>query len=241
MKTAAVFASLLVLFPALSLRAEEAPVKKWKEKAQVTYLSANGNTKSTTIGASNEFRYDWTRLAFELNAGALGSQSRNVVLAEQYFANEKLQWKLDDRNYAFEKVGWDKNRFAGVANRIDSSLGLGRELVKTPRQSLLLELGGGYVNEQRVRSPRVDFGSGRAYSKYLWNVSDTSVFSQDAEYLHNMEDGDDFRVNTETALTASVSTHVSLKVSYVWKHVALPPPGFGKNDTLTAAALIFNY
>jgi putative salt-induced outer membrane protein len=216
-------------------------VKKWKESAQATFVSANGNSKSTTVGASNLFRYDWTHVALELSGQALGSNSGGVVTAEQYAAAEKVQWKVSDRNYAFEKVGWEKNRFAGIANRMDASLGLGRELLKSDRHLLLCELGGGYVNEQRVRALRESFGAGRGYGKYVWTISPTASFSQDAEYLHNFDDPDAYRLNAETALTASVSTHVSLKLSYGLKRVNEPPPGFGKNDTLTSAALIFNY
>jgi putative salt-induced outer membrane protein len=236
---------VLILCAAVSLttaaRSEELPAKKWSDKAQVSYLSANGNTKSSTLGASNEFEYKWTRSTFNLNAGGLGTQSQNVVTAEQYYANEKLSLKLSGRNYVFERVGWDKSRFSGIANRIDSSLGLGRGLVKTKRHDLIAELGGGYVNEQRTRSARQSFAAGRAYGKYVFTISPTADFSQDAEYLHNFERSQGYRVNSETALVSAMSTHMSLKVSYVVKYLNEPAPGFGKTDTMTAAAVIFNY
>jgi putative salt-induced outer membrane protein YdiY len=44
-----------------------------------------------------------------------------------------------------------------------------------------------------------------------------------------------------SALTAGLSTHLSLKLGYLFKHVNKPPVGFGKNDSLTSAALIVNY
>jgi putative salt-induced outer membrane protein YdiY len=234
-------ASALLLLPACAVRAAEAPGKKWTETAQVTFLSANGNSKSSTLGANELFKYDWQKASLELTADALGSSQEGVVTAEQYSAAEKVSRKLSDRNYVFERVGWDKNRFSGIANRIDTSVGLGRELLKTDKDLLAAELGGGYVNEQRVKSPRVDFGSGRAYMKYTRTLSATASFSQDAEYLHSFSDQDDYRLNTQTSLVASLTTHFSLKTSYVWKKVNLPPPGFGRNDTLTSAALIFNY
>lgn len=221
--------------------AEDVPAKKWAETAQLTFLNANGNTKSTTIGANEFFKYGWTKTSLEIAGAALGSRQNGAVTAEQYGLSEKVLQKAGDRNYVFERVAWDKNRFAGIANRIDSTLGLGRELVKTERNLFILELGGGYVNEQRVKSPREDFASGRAYGKYTRTLSETAAFSQDAEYLHNFSDQDAYRLNTETALSASLTTHVSLKTSFVWKKVNVPPPGFAKNDTLTSVALIFNY
>lgn len=232
---------ILAAFSAIAVAHADAPVKRWTQTAQVTYLSANGNTKSSTLGASELFKYDWGNASLELTGAALGSSQDGVVTAEQYNAAEKFIRKISDRNYVFERVGWDKNRFAGIANRIDASVGLGRELIKTAKDLLILELGGGYVNEQRIKSPRVDFGSGRVYAKYARALSDTASFSQDAEYLHSFSDQDDYRLNAETSLTASLTTHFSLKTSFVWKKVNIPPPGFVKNDTLTSLALIFNY
>jgi putative salt-induced outer membrane protein YdiY len=232
---------LAALFTAAPLFAEDAPVKKWTETAQVTFLNANGNTKSSTLGATEAFKYDGSKAMLELNGSALGSSQKGAVTAEQYDAAEKVSRKLSDRNYVFERVAWDKNRFAGVANRIDASLGLGRELVKNDADLLAAELGGGYVNEQRVKALRDGHGSGRAYAKYTRTLSATATFSQDAEYLHDFSDATAYRLNTETALTASLTTHASLKVTFDWKKVNVPPPGFAKNDTLTAVALIFNY
>lgn len=231
--SAALFAS--------AARAEDVPAKKWTETAQLTYLSANGNTKSSTLGITELFKYTWEKTTLELTAAALGASQERVVTAEQYSAAEKVLRKVSDRNYVFERVGWDKNRFSGIANRIDASLGLGRELVKTAKNLLILELGGGYINEQRVKSERVDFASGRSYAKYTRTLSETATFSQDAEYLHSFSNQDDYRLNAETSLVASLTTHFSLKTSFVWKKVNIPPPGFTKNDTLTSVALIFNY
>lgn len=51
----------------------------------------------------------------------------------------------------------------------------------------------------------------------------------------------DYRLNTETALIASVNSFLSLKTSFKWNRVAQPTPGFIKDDTTVAAALILNY
>jgi putative salt-induced outer membrane protein YdiY len=232
---------IAVSLAAAPLLAEDAPAKKWSETAQVSFLNANGNTKSSTLGANNAFKYDGARATLELNASALGSSQKGAVTAEQYAASEKVGRKLSDRDYLFERVGWDKNRFAGVANRIDASLGLGREVWKTEANLLALELGGGYVNEQRVKAPRDDHGAGRAYAKYTRTLSATATFSQDAEYLHDFSNATAYRLNAQTALTASLTTHFSLKTTFDWKKVNVPPPGFAKNDTLTSVAIIFNY
>ncbi len=232
---------VLALIRSSSAYGEEKPAKPWSESAEVSVVSTNGNSKTTTSSGKNTFTYKWTKTLLELIAGGLGSKSGGHVTAEEYFASEKVAYSLSDRNYVFEKVRWDKNRFAGIKDRYDMGVGQGRELIKTPKDNLLAELGGGYVSEERTVGPRNGFASGRAYSKYLHTFTPTATFSQDAEYLHNFEDVDDFRVNTETALVSALSVHFSLKVSYKWKHVGRPPAGFGRNDTITSVTLIATY
>lgn len=217
-----------------------AELPPWSDQGQVTWLSATGNTRASTLGAANLLTVRRSRVVLEIGAGAMGATSRHVVLAEQYHATEKLRWNLGDRNFLFERVGWESNRFAGFADRVDSSLGAGRQWVKTATQSLLAEAGVGYVDEQRLRAPRVSFASARAFAKYVLAITGTSSFTQDAEYLHNLQHPAGFRLKTETALAAAMSTHVSLKVSYVFQFANEPVRTFGKTDTLTAAALIVN-
>jgi putative salt-induced outer membrane protein len=215
--------------------------KPWKNVTEASLVSTNGNTKTSTTSGKNTFNYNWSKSGLELIGGGLGSKSRGVNTAEKYFASEKVSYKLSDRNYSFEKFGWEKDRFAGIKNRYDSGLGLGRELIKTEINNLIFEIGGGFISEERFNQKKNAFASGRAYSKFIHKISETANFSQDAEYLSNFEDPDDFRVNTESAITAALSVHFSLKVSYTWKHVGVPPIGFVRNDTTTAVALIASY
>ena len=81
-------------------------------------------------------------------------------------------------------------------------------------------------------------GKGKAPARFAQEVFN---FSQDGEYIQNLDDNDDGRAKTETAVTAALSTHFSLKASYVWKWVGVPPVGLGHSDTLTTISLIAVY
>ncbi|MBI5597610.1 MAG: DUF481 domain-containing protein [Elusimicrobia bacterium] len=237
----------LALLLCLALRcvpaaAQDAPPKKWRDTAELSIVSTNGNSRTTTTSAKDLFTYDWASTKLELEGGGLGAKSKGQVTDERYNASEKVSQKVSEFNYVFERFGWDKNRFIGVANRYDTGLGVGREVIVSPRHDLRAELGGGYINEERTRgAKRVSFGSGRAYSKYEFTISPTAKASQDGEYLHNFAFADDYRIRTETALQASINAYFSIKVSYLWTRVGKPPPGFIRDDTTTAVALIASF
>jgi putative salt-induced outer membrane protein len=229
---------------ATPLFAEEAaaPAKKWKDSAEVSFVNTNGNSRTTTTSAKDAFSYDFDALTrFELEGGALGARSQGQVTAEQFFALEKLQRKFDDRDYVFERYRWDRNRFAGVAHRHELSLGVGREIWKSSKNILSGELAPGYLNEERIGGKRVSAATGRAYAKYVHEFTAASRFSQDAEYLQNLSDKRDSRINTETALTAAINSHFSVKTSFIWKRSNLPPPGVRKDDEITSFSLIASF
>ncbi len=215
--------------------------RAWKDTGEFSIVSANGNSRTTTTSAKDTFDYNWTKSLLELDASGLGSSSGNQVTSEQYSAGEKVRRTLVGENFALEQFRWDKNRFAGIQSQYSATGGLGRTLFTFPSDKLTSEMGGGYTFETHTDATRDNFPSGRVYAKYVHTLSPTASFSQDAEYLHNFNNRKDYRLNTETAVVASLTVHLSLKASYTWKRAAEPPVGFGKDDTITAVALLVNY
>ncbi len=219
-----------------------APVKKWKDAAEASYVETNGNSKTSTTAGKDDFSYDFTkRDRLELGGGGLGSRAGKQVTAEQYFAGEKLQRRFDDADYVFEKYRWDKNRFAGIVARQEFSVGVGRQLWKTKSDLLTGEAAPGYLNEERVGAKRLSVATSRLSSKYAHDFTATSKFSQDVEYIQSLADHRDSRINTETDLTTELSTHFAVKMAYAWHRSTRPPPGFAKDDEIVSFALIANF
>ena len=99
------------------------------------------------------------------------------------------------------------------------------------------------MSEERTDSAIDAFGSERGYAKYTRVLSVTAEFSQDIEYVANLNDANSYRLRMETDLIVALSNakHISLKASYRWKRINQPVPGFGKDDTTTSLALIVKY
>lgn len=244
MKSLVMSAVLLtaVLLTAVSASAEDSSAKKWKDSAEVSIVSTNGNSKTQTTSAKNNFSYQFDApTSLDVEGGGLGAKSEGKVTAEQYFASEKVIRKVDDRNYVFEKYRWDRNRFAGVAHRHDFSAGVGRELWKTPEDLLIGEASPGYMNEERFNEKRKSYASVRGYAKYTHDFTASTKFGQDLEWIQSLKDKRDGRINTETSLTAALSTAFSVKNSFIWRHDSRPPTGTRKDDTILAVALLASF
>lgn len=231
-----------LLAAALPAAAWAGETPAWKGSAELSFVSANGNSSAQTSSAkAGGTRRLGDRDALELEAGGLGSRGAGAVTAERYFAGEKLSRKLDERNYVFQRYRWDRDRFAGVAHRHDISLGAGRELWKTPRDLLSAELAPGYLNEERLRDRRKSFASARAAAKYARELGAGSRFTQDAEWTQSLADSRDARLATETSLSAALSSSLAVKNSFSWKRDNRPPRGARKDDTLLSVALVATF
>jgi|GEM_PF-673770 len=218
------------------------PPKKWKDAAEASFVSTNGNTRTQTTSAKDTFTYDFDKLTqLVIEGGALGARSDGATTAEQYYAGEKGEQKIGDNDYLFERFRWDRNRFAGILAMNSATVGAGRTFWSTKSNIFNAEVGPGFVNEERVGENHQDYASARIYAKYQHVFSPTASFSQDGEYLQNLETTDDLHINTVTAVTTTLTSVFSLKVAYSWKHWTAPPPGFIKDDTTTAIALIANF
>jgi putative salt-induced outer membrane protein YdiY len=238
---AAAFLLTAGLVPPAAAEKPQAPTKPWKNSTEFSLVSTNGNSRATTTSAKEDFVYETTRWRFNLFGNALGAKDSGDVTAEEYAAGEKVDFKLTAKDYLYERFKWESNRFAGIRHRYDANAGYGRTLVDVQKHKLLGEIGPGYINEERIDAPRNDFPSGRLYSKYEYRMTEKSSLSQSGEYIHNFDDRDGYRLNTETALTASVTSTVSMKTSFVWNRIAKPAPGAVKDDTKLMAGLLITY
>lgn len=212
-----------------------------KDSPEVSIVSTAGNTRSSTISLRNLFVYEEGRFKIGLAAGGLGAHSGGSVTAERYYADEKPEWKLTPETYLFQKGGWGKDRFAGIRARYESSAGFGRHFIEAKNDLLDAELGAGYIWERRTEGPPDNFPMMRGFGKYLHHFSTNNVFSQDAEWFFNVEQINDFRVKTNSAIISVLTGHVSLKTSFSWSHVNRPPLGTVPDDTTTSVALVGSF
>jgi len=232
---------IFIYIVALSTALNADDTRLWKNAAELSYVSTSGNTRTSTIAGKNLLNYEDNLKAFEVGAGGLGTKNDGNVTGEQFNIYEKISIKYLWSHYAFERIGWNKDRFAGIANKWDMSVGIGRNIIDRADDKLSFEVGSGYVFEDRMKGNNQSFATYRGYFKYMHNLSPTANASQNLEYLGNFQNSADYHIHAETSLITSISTHFSLKVSYVWNYANKPVSGYKKTDTTTSMAIIVNY
>lgn len=216
-------------------------VKDYEGNAEISSIITNGNTQNQTTGLAGDLTYKPDPWLVNLKSKYLTTISQLVQTQESFEIAGRGGRKLSDVFDVFVEHTYLKNRFAGLENRHISSVGVGYLLLNSDEQTLKTELLVGYTDEQRTDATRPTFVSGGGSILYKWKITQTSDFTHETKYQPNFKTSEDWRLVSETALSAAVSSRLSSKVSWKYEHVNLPPAGKVKGDTTTTVSLLTKF
>ena len=207
------------------------------------FVNTAGNSEVTTLNLGERLTYR--------TAGWVLGEFFNVIYGETDGKESTSLWKAGvrvDREItlrlaAFGLGGWERNKFAGISRRFEEALGLAYKVLTGGKSQLGFEAGVS-LNQQRSTLAGVaddNFVAGRAAGRYRYNFSESAFLTQLLEFLPNLEESDDYRLNSETALVAALSKQMALKLGYVVRFDNLPEPGFKKTDRLFTSGIQVNF
>ncbi|HHN75188.1 MAG TPA: DUF481 domain-containing protein [Acidobacteria bacterium] len=266
---------LVLVLAVASAPAEEAE-KDWSNTAEFAAVITGGNSQTTTLSIKDTFKKTYAN--GELTVGMVALKAKqtdsnprnsggNLIVdeitktnAEYYSLEGKYRGQIREGFFWYAGGGWERNKPAGLDNRLNAGGGLGYSILKNATSELSGELGVSYVDESYLAGTLpdgADYLNTRAFIGYTRKLSSTATFDTSAEFLQNMEDSDDLRVNAEASVTASLTSKLALKVGYSIKYDKSPvttlltdpadplaPPvlfEFDDTDTIFAASLVINY
>jgi len=240
---------LVVLFaPAammatLVVAAEPAPEKPWSDEAELSYVETGGNSEVKTLSVKNLLKGKLTEaLTGSWKIAALRGETAGVLTAERYLMELRLDYPFTPQLYGFGTLGWSKDEFAGIESSAYIGPGIGYKFLTGPRHVLAAETGFQYTNEQYTNATESERIDGRLFGSYTFAFSEKNKFVQTLEYLHDFDDSDNYRINTETALVTTLTSLFSFKVSYTIRYDHQPVPStLDTTDTTLSAALLATF
>ena len=236
-------ATALTLVPATVRAQDTAQVKRAEFSADLGFVNASGNASVTTFNVGDKLvlrSRDSSHILTQL-FGLVYGRSDGETVADNWRASGRYERRMSSRVYLFALLGMDRDRLAGISRRFEESLGLTWKALTGPRTELGLEGGLSFIQERSTVGVGDDFLAGRASALFLHKFRDNVSFTQGLEFLPNLEQGDDYRFNSETAIVAAVSRNVSFKTSYAIRFDNTPEPGFTDTDRLLTTGLQIRY
>lgn len=233
---------LLMRLPCMVV-AEDTDGKTWSDNAEVSFVSTSGNSSVETLAAKNLYTLKFAEhLTFLWKIEALRGKSAGVLTAERYLTDLRLEHAYSRRTYSYVNTGWMRDTFAGVDDRVNVGLGGGYKFLDGPQSFLKSEAGISVVEESYVDNTDRSYIEGRAFGEYVYAFTKKNKFTQSLEYLYDFDNTENYRYNTETAVTAALTDSLSLKVSYLIKYDNEPTPStLDKKDTIFSTAIMASF
>lgn len=274
--------AVLLISPAL-LRGEEKKLGllgPWKATAELSFVVTGGNTATSAFSLGTSFTRKWTNDTLLFKSYILKSNSTTTtrtargtetdfdiiedkihrLVAENYLLAGQYDRRISKKLSGQVGLSWDRNRFAGVDDRVMFTAGLGCALVDQARTQVRTAAAMTYTLRQYVGQDMASFAGLRfsmlADQKILENSSVSTQFVWD----DNLKRTDDWRFDWTNSVSASISKSLALKISLRLLYTHVPalqslalfdleglPTGLSvqvplkKLDTLMTTSIVINF
>jgi len=219
------------------LRAQDEPPDPVAFTANFGLVNVAGNTRLTTVSVGE---------GIEVHSGPwVAQQAFDVVYGETDGVTSTSQWKgnvrgdrvLSPAAAIFLDLRYQRNTFAGITRRFEEVLGFAYTALDTPRDKLSFEAGGSLVQQRSTLDVEDNFAAGLLAGRFRHQFNGEAAFIQTVEFLPNLKETDDYRINSESKLLAPLSGAISLSIAYVVRFDNVPEPTFQKTDRIFTSGL----
>ncbi|GEA05460.1 hypothetical protein KUL42_02210 [Alteromonas sp. KUL42] len=242
-----VLASLVAISLTPAVFAED-DVKPFTMEGELGFISTTGNTETTSITAginAHQELEDWSNdYAIEglyKQETVEGSDGEDVEFtsAQKFFASAQGNYKLENPDYRlFGFASYEDDRFSNFNYQATIAAGWNQKVLKSKKHTLEYSIGPGYSFIETQDGESFDSVIVRASSAYSWKISDTAKFTQTV----STEIGsDNTKSRAESALTATISGNLSMRLSFKLDHNSNVANNVEKLDTETAVSLVYNF
>jgi hypothetical protein len=206
--------------------------------AHAGFIRATGNTSVQTLNLGDRVIARHAALAFTQPFAVVHGRSHGATVTVHWRGMPRADLTLYQDIGLDASVSFERNTFAGLAERVGAGTGLGGQLVKTKADKLVVEGGVSLIPQRRVVASAQDAGfvGGRVATAYVHQLGPRASIAQ-IELPPNLRDRSDLRVNTETDLLVPFPRRAAVKRSYVIHYDGLPEPGYFSTDRLFTSGI----
>jgi putative salt-induced outer membrane protein len=240
---------LCLLAGAATLSAQDAPpkdtVKKVVAVINLGFVNASGNTDVTTLTAGDELTIHDKVWTFKQVLAYIYGQTNGIETANQLAVGVRGERAFGSRWGMYLGVRYYRDPYAGISQRFGEQAGALYHAIIAPKDLLDFEAGLGYTQERTRTAANVDstndFPNGRVAVMYKHSWAKKTYFQETGEFLPNLQDSNDYRVNSLTELIAPLSTSVAMRLAYQIAYNNRPVPGFKDADRLLSAGIQLSF
>lgn len=237
----------IVLLATTSVFAQEQNKEEWKANAGMSGILNSGNAVNQTIGGNalvsvkrgmNQVSWNGSGAYGRAKDNATGVTSTNT---ENWQTQLRYDRFLSNRVSLFTLAHMRHDAPAGFDLNYGGAAGVAHILVKTDPTMFKYELGFDVTRQKFVTLVKETAYSARLFLQFTHKFTETAFLGQDMENLFNVQDSQDYRINSLTSLNFKLTQKVAFQAGYAIRFDNQPVAGFKKVDTTTQFGLNVNF
>ena len=200
-------------------------------------VNASGNSDFTSANFGEKATWKNGAWGVAQNAKIIYGETDGAPTTESYDADLRVERAVSPRLGVYAFVAYQRDPFAGLASRWSGGPGLAARLVRAKRDTLSLEAALTQQSERTTAAVERSFGATRMAAVYKHSFASEAAFTQSLEWVANLKTSDDYRLNSESALVARLSSKIGLRLSYVIRFDNQPEPTFKTTDRILTTGI----
>ena len=219
----------------------EPPPPRWERTGELSLVGTGGNTDTQTLGVGGAILWRPGAWVTQARTAYVRSSNASVDTAESLVIDLRQSHQVSERVDIHASAAYLADRFAGIDHRTTVAAGVGWLAFDAASQSLTLDVGAGVTNEVRLATDDLTFPVGTLGVLYRWQLSRTSVFTQQALVTADLGNAANWRLQNSANVTVTVTRLLSFKLGHELRRTNQPVPGFRTTDTVLSAALVARF
>jgi len=246
--TAVVLAGMLALAaqdapqaaPAAAAAAPAKP-KIYFSSTSLSLLLTGGNNQNLSYSVDTDQNLTLAKNIFNIKGSAIYARSNHQPRSGLYYAHVKYDRRLSARAYLLGLTRFERNKSAGYLSRFSVTTGGGFTWIKKDNKvDVSSEVSLGWSGESNIIPPSrpgseamtrlTNFVSSLMSHKLIYNISPAAQIILQGTVFNNLKDLKGFRVNSYSALSATISPSLALKTSFQLIYDNRPVAGYRPTD-----------
>ena len=213
-------------------------LRGWDGEIELSADRSSGNTDQMGIGFGAKVAKEVERWKHEARAIVEFQDVNNETTTQRFLAGYDINYTFNHRAYLFTNFLFEDDRFSGFDYRFSETVGLGYKVFDRETLGLSLEGGPGARHTNKEIGGIETELVGLLGSKFFWNINERSTLTHN---YYMFIGSDRTTIDTTAALKLQINGALSARLSYNYRYDSNVPPDTRKTDTLTKAAIVYDF
>jgi putative salt-induced outer membrane protein YdiY len=215
---------------------------KWESTVAAGFNLTSGN--SDTMAANASINAEKAGEIHEIRLGVEGNFGESTIneIDETTTQNAKavaVYKRKFNEFFLYSDNSIFHDKMTDVDSRLIIGVGVGRRLFENDNTKFDIELGVAYISEELANDPGDDYVAARIAFRHDQKLSESSKLWLSAEYMPNIDDFEDYLLNGEAGLEATLNSSLSLRVVLQDRYDSTVPADREKNDLSVISSLVY--